>query len=251
MTGGPDVFTLADRPDLEVGLKALPAAFPEFMHHDAVVGRYWDSLFSDFAGFQIAVCDGRGEVLAAGHCIPVSWDGTIAGLPAGLDGVLERGIRDLEERRDPTVVSALLAVVPPAHRGRGLSSVVLGAMKAVAADRRLGALIAPVRPTLKERYPLTPMEHYAWWEREDGLPFDPWLRVHRRLGARLLEVAPESMIIEGTIPEWEEWTGMRFPESGSYIVEGALQPVVMDLERDLGVYREPNVWMRHPLTAEG
>jgi hypothetical protein len=27
--------------------------------------------------------------------------------------------------------------------------------------------------------------------------------------------------------------------------------VEMDLERDLGVYIEPNVWMRHPVGAEG
>jgi hypothetical protein len=108
-------------------------------------------------------------------------------------------------------------------------------------------MIAPVRPTLKESYPLTPMERYARWKRADGLPFDPWLRVHGRLGARFLRVAPRSMVIEGTISEWEEWTGMRFPESGAYVVQGALQPVVMDLEKDLGVYEEPNVWMHHPV----
>lgn len=251
MTGsdGTEVFTLAQRPDLEVGLRSLPDTFPEFMHHDAVVRRYWDSLFTDFAGFQIAVCDGG--IVAAGHCIPVFWDGTIGGLPAGLDGVLERGVEDLEWGRTPTVVSALLAVVPHAHRGRGLSGVILNAMKAVAAGHGLGALIAPVRPTLKDRYPLTPMERYVRWERDDGLPFDPWLRVHRRLGALYLGIAPESMVIEGTVSEWEEWTDMRFPESGPYIIEGALQPVVMNLERDLGVYREPNVWMRHPATAGG
>jgi hypothetical protein len=42
------------------------------------------------------------------------------------------------------------------------------------------------------------------------------------------------MIITGTVSEWEGWTDMRFPESGAYVVEGALQPVEMDLERDLG-----------------
>jgi hypothetical protein len=166
-------------------------------------------------------------------------------MPAGLDEVLERGVGDLERERAPTVVSALLAIVPHAQRGRGLSSVVLGAMKTVAAERGLGALIAPVRPTLKDRYPLTPMERYARWERDDGLPFDPWLRVHRRLGAEFLRVAPRSMVITGTVFEWEEWTGMLFPESDAYVVPGALRPVVMDLERDLGVYEEPNVWMRH------
>ena len=220
------------------------------MYHDAAVNRYWDSLFTDFSGFQIAVCEGDDEIVAAGHCIPVSWDGTIESLPAGLDDVLERGVVDLKRARAPTVVSALLAHVPQAHRGRGLSSVVLGAMKSVAAEHGLGAMIAPVRPTQKVLYPLTPMERYARWDRAGGLPFDPWLRVHRKLGAELLWVAPRSMVITGTISEWEEWTGMRFPESDAYVVPGALQPVVMDLERDLGSYEEPNVWMRHSVVVE-
>ena len=47
------------------------------------------------------------------------------------------------------------------------------------------------------------------------------------------------------IREWEKWTGMRFPESGKYIVPGALVPVQIDCERDLGSYVEPNVWMYH------
>jgi hypothetical protein len=246
---GIEVFTLAQRPELEAEVMSLPGMFSEFMHHDAVVDRYWPSLYTEFAGFQIAVCDDEGEILAAGHSVPVFWDGTLGGLPAGLDGVLERGVSG-SAGGAPTVVSALLAVVPQAHRGRGLSGVVLKAMKAIAAGRGLGALIAPVRPTWKERYPLTPMEHYVRWEREDGLPFDPWLRVHYRLGARFVAVAPESMVISGTVSEWEGWTGMRFPESGPYVVKGALRPVEMDLERDLGVYTEPNVWMRHPVGTE-
>jgi GNAT superfamily N-acetyltransferase len=249
---GLTAHTLAQRPELESRVRSLPDTFPEFMHHDAAVNRYWSSLFTDFARFQVAVCDGvGGGIVAAGHCIPVSWNGATEGLPAGLDGVLERGVEDLERGRRPTVVSALLALVPHAHRGRGLSRVVLTAMKGVAAEHGLGALIAPVRPTLKDSYPLTPMERYVRWERDDGLPFDPWLRVHRRLGAEFLGVAPKSMVITGTISEWEGWTGMRFLESGAYVVPGALQPVVMDLERDVGSYEEPNVWMRHPVTAEG
>jgi hypothetical protein len=124
-------------------------------------------------------------------------------------------------------------------------------MKGVAAEHGLRAPIAPVRPTLKDRYPPTPVERYVGWERDDGLPFDPWLWVHRGLGAEFLRVAPRSMVITGTISEWEEWTGMRFPESDAFVVPGALQPVVLELGRDLGSYEEPNVWMRHPVTAEG
>jgi hypothetical protein len=61
---------------------------------------------------------------------------------------------------------------------------------------------------------------------------------------------PQSLVVTGKISEWEEWTGMCFPESGPYVVPGALQPVQMDLERNEGRYEDPNVWMRHPVTAE-
>ncbi|MBE9511729.1 MAG: hypothetical protein IMY71_12700, partial [Bacteroidetes bacterium] len=36
----------------------------------------------------------------------------------------------------------------------------------------------PIRPTLKCHYPLIPMDDYINWQNKDGLPFDPWLRVH-------------------------------------------------------------------------
>ena len=45
-----EIFTLPERPDLESRLRSMPDTFPEFMHHDAVVNRYWGSLFADFAG---------------------------------------------------------------------------------------------------------------------------------------------------------------------------------------------------------
>jgi hypothetical protein len=51
----------------------------------------------------------------------------------------------------------------------------------------------------------------------------------------------------GMVSEWEEWTRMRFLESGLYVVPGA-QPVEMELERDKGRYEDPNVWMRHPVS---
>jgi hypothetical protein len=74
-----------------------------------------------------------------------------------------------------------------------------------------------------------------------------WLRVHERLGAEILGVCAGSLIVEGTMAEWEEWTGMAFPDNGSYVVEGALVPVEIDREQDVGRYVELNVWMRHSL----
>ena len=104
-----------------------------------------------------------------------------------------------------------------------------------------------MRPTWKERYPLIPMERYVRWTRQDGLAFDPWIRLHARLGAEQLEVCPASLRVEGTREEWEAWAGMPFPADGRYAVPGALVPV--EFAGGRGEYVEPNVWMRHPVRA--
>jgi hypothetical protein len=105
--------------------------------------------------------------------------------------------------------------------------------------------IAPVRPSLKDRYPTIPVERYALWTRPDGSPFDPWVRVHTLLGARIGPVIPSSLHITGTVQEWESWTQMRFPETGDYVFPAGLATVHIDRERDLGEYWEPNIWIIH------
>lgn len=91
------------------------------------------------------------------------------------------------------------------------------------------------------------MERYIQWQDDQGMPFDPWMRVHARLGAKILRVCPRSMRIEGSVLDWESWAEMRFPESGKYIVSEALVPVEINSEANRGTYIEPNVWMCHKL----
>ena len=106
-------------------------------------------------------------------------------------------------------------------------------------------VVAPLRPTTKARYPLVPMSRFATWTRADGLSVDPWLRTHQRLGATVLGPAPRSMVITGTVAEWESWTALVFPESGRYVVPDALNLVEIDLEDDVGTYVEENLWVQH------
>ena len=79
----------------------------------------------------------------------------------------------------------------------------------------------------------------ALLDHEDAVAAGGW-------GARVLAPVAEAMRIVGTVDEWEEWTGMALPESGSYVVPDALAPVSVDRERDEAVYVEPGVWMLHP-----
>ncbi|WP_139488833.1 hypothetical protein [Brevibacillus dissolubilis] len=83
--------------------------------------------------------------------------------------------------------------------------------------------------------------------RDDGLPFDPWLRTHVRCGGTLLKACHRAMYVPASVTDWQEWTGLMFPESGEYVIEGALTPIRIDLEKDLGEYIEPNVWVTYHL----
>ncbi len=80
---------------------------------------------------------------------------------------------------------------------------ILGAMRTIAERQGLTRLVAPVRPSWKERYPLAPIERYVTWRRDDGELLDPWMRVHERLGARVSRPLPRSLLITGTVAEWD------------------------------------------------
>src|SRR5262249_10321404 len=149
--------------------------------------------------------------------------------------------------RARAALCALAAMVDPAFRGKGMSQVAVRAMRDLARAHSLRTLIAPVRPADKSNYPLAPMERYARWDNEDGLPMDRWIRVHAPFGADILAVAPRLLVLYCRVAYWERWTDMRFPDSGSYVVPGALQPVVIDHKADEGRYEDPNVWMRHAI----
>jgi len=238
--------TLAQRPELEAEMPRLHSeSWPEFILNDPAAIRYWGGLFSTFADFQYVLCDESGVALAAGHTIPFSWDGTVTGLPTGWDAVLEQGFHAYAQRRTSTALCRLSIVIAPGFQGQGLSEAMARAMKAMTVQHRLPDLLIPLRPSLKSHYPLISMEEYIQWKQEDGAPFDPWLRIHWRLGAKVVCIAPLSMVITETTNKWEEWTGMRFPQSGEYTVPGALSPIVIDRERDLGRYEEANIWIQY------
>jgi hypothetical protein len=235
-------FTAEERPDLwEDARGQFQDVWPEYNNHGNDSGTYFGALFPRYAHLQILFFDRTTErVVARGRTIPFRWDGSLDDLPHGIDAV---GLRALDGSPKPTALSALAAEVAIDHQGRGLSRLVLQAMGEVARQAELSPLVAPVRPNWKDRYPLTPIEKYAYWQGSDALPFDPWLRVHARLGATILRPEPESLRIERPVEDWERWTDMTFPEDGDYVFPFGLSP--LRVHGGVGSYWEPNVWMLH------
>lgn len=238
------VFTAAERPDLWQQVRIddpFRPVWPEYNNHGNRTPEYFGVLFSRFPQFQTLFVDQRSEqVVARGRTIPFRWDGSLEDLPDGIDAV---GLRAVGEDGPTTALSALAAEVVPAAQGSGLSPLVIATMVALAREHQLTRLVAPVRPNHKDRYPLTPIDRYATWRRDDGLPFDPWLRVHARLGGRILRAEPRSMEIAAPVEDWERWTGMALPEDGQYVFPGGLAPLTV--ANGQGDYWEPNVWMEH------
>jgi GNAT superfamily N-acetyltransferase len=245
------ILTARERPDLAERARELTAdVWPEYNAHGVVPLRYWPGLYEVFPEFQYVLYDEDGDDVAAeGHSLPLLWDGTAAGLPAGIDGAMAAAFDLQEAGGEANTLCAMAIEIPPRHQRQGLSRTMIAAMTRVAANHGFGDLIAPVRPSAKERYPLTPIERYASWMREDGLPFDPWMRVHVRVGGEILRPEPKSLYIEGSVGEWEAWTEMAFPESGDYVFPRGLAPLTIDRPRDVGRYWEPNVWMRHRVAS--
>jgi GNAT superfamily N-acetyltransferase len=237
-----NVVRYADRPDLlERRFEELSKlTFPAYMNENEPGDLYWGRLYTEFPDFQVALVDGD-DLLAEAHAVPLPWDGTLEDLPAGWD---EGFVRGMTSERPHAALMAIAISVSPLHQGRQLSSRMLRTFvdNARAAGLTSG-VIAPVRPTWKERYPLVPIERYAEWRREDGSHFDPWLRLHERVGGEIVALAPESMTIRGTAAEWEEWTGMPFPGDGDFVFPGCLAPVTF--VDGIGTHVEPNVWVHH------
>lgn len=204
----------------------------------------------------------------------------------------------------PNALSALNITVRQDRRRLGKADRLLEAMKQRAREEHFEVLVVPLRPTRKSEYPSVPMGDYVSWMHTEvqlsglvaspslrsvdsyhspirshtvptkrELPFDPWLRKHVLLRGKIAKIAPSSMVVEGDIIEWQEWTEIDFPhlwrkmmqseeeeenlkrEPGSdrvYMeipIPGGLVPLKVYRGEKRCTYVEPNVWLYHDLAS--
>jgi hypothetical protein len=213
----PQVVPYSERPELWAAYGELfDGVWPEYNKHGAELGYYWTQLEHVFPDWQFMLVDPEDQkILAAGFTVPVAWDGTDADLGPGIEATIAAAFRLQAAGGRPTAVSALAAEIPPRHQSKGLAPVVLKAMATLAAQAGLPHLIAPVRPSQKDRYP----------------------------------TIPRSLHIAGPVADWESWTDMRFPETGDYVFPEGLATVHIDREQNTGEYWEPNMWLIHEVSS--
>jgi len=225
------------------------ASWPEFMMNDPIANDHWHELFDRFNEYQFALLDTETNRMAAmGNSLAFHWDKDLSELPeGGWDWVFVKAVEDHKNSVKPNIQSAIQIAIHPDYQSQRLSERMVQAMREIARSKGFSNLVAPVRPNQKSKYPLISIDDYIKWTNDEGLPFDAWLRVHARVGARIIKPCHQAMTIRGTRAEWEEWTGLKFPQSGIYYLPGALNPMEINVENDQGIYIEPNVWIVHEI----
>lgn len=246
------VATLRERPELRslIFTDEFQAGWPEFARHDPTAALYYGAL-DRYLDFVLAAVDREqpDRPIARACSVPFAFRDATSGRkelpPGGWDEVIRWADADWRADRRATAISALEILVAPPCRGRGISQLMLSAMIANTWALGFADLYAPLRPSDKHREPHVPFAEYVARTRADGLPHDSWVRTHVRAGARIVGIAPYSMVIAGTLGDWSQWTGVDFAESGEIVVPGALSPVHASVEQDHAVYVEPNLWVHH------
>src|ERR1700719_4742216 len=152
------VLPLSQRPELRA--QAFSAEFaagvPEFMRYDPTAALYYGRAHLDrYLDFVLVAVDrdDPGRVVARAVGVPFAFGDPALGraeLPdQGWDAVIRWAHADWVAGRAPNAVSALEIMVLPPYRGRGVSQLMLRAMRDNTGARGFADLYAPVRPTEK------------------------------------------------------------------------------------------------------
>jgi hypothetical protein len=87
----------------------------------------WSRLYDDDPAYQLVLWDdATGEVLGEANTIPCRCDGTLQGLPHGIDEVIATGLPDVGTPPAPTALCALAIAIPSGQENKGAEPVAVG-----------------------------------------------------------------------------------------------------------------------------
>jgi len=221
------------------------AVWPAYLNQGHFISLY-DKLMRTYPQYQYAMIDAATERLVCNlMSVPLAFTEDDSQLPdEGWDWAITTG---LEQARDKTLPKNALCVlemtIDPDFQGKMLSKRMLKHVLEKTREQGFERIFGPARPNDKVAYPNIDIEKYVTWRVEKGRHQDAWLRFHEMMTGRIEKPCARSMTVTGSVADWEAWAQKKFPDSGDYIVGGALSLLHIDRETDTGLYVEPNVWM--------
>jgi hypothetical protein len=192
-----NIVNFEERPDLyKLQDEISGKAFPAFLYYSEIAANTWDKMIEYYKKYQLLFLH-EGKIICIFNCMPMNLDFSDEELPENaFEWGMAKGIKDFEDGKEINAALAIQIIIPKEYQGKGISHI----------------------------------DKYTKWKNEKGLPFDPWLRVHVKQNGKIIKPCSKAVIIKGTVEQWETWTVMNFPESGMYVVDGALCPCIKESE---------------------
>jgi hypothetical protein len=237
----------ADSPGLNKAAGAIEqAAWSHlgFLNYTRAHYEYYADLLDAYPEYQLCLVDeDTGYPVAVANSVPFNCSGPDGLPPEGWDWLVETAAHS--KNKPANMLGALTVSVSAVHRSKGYARLMIRSLLNLADAKKLNGVVVPVRPTGKARHPWVPIADYMAWTDDSGRPYDPWIRSHLSAGGKLVGPCERSMVVEEPVAFWENWSKQRFEKSGDYALEGAIAPVKIDVDRKIGTYEEPNVWVAY------
>ncbi|WP_084093210.1 non-ribosomal peptide synthetase [Andreprevotia lacus] len=242
------VHSLASMPYGRADFDALHAdAWPAYFAGSPVLHAYWEEMYRCFPHTQMLIKEAVAETVGVGNAVPLHWDGSATSLPRGWDGALTQAIHEQRCSIAPNTLVVLAGIIDPVYKARKLAGLIVDGFKLLARSLGLQHVLVALRPIAKTAHQDVPLADYATMHGSDGRLLDNWLRLHCDAGGSVIATEAHSQRVEGSIAQWQEWTGQRFADSGTHYLPDTLAPVHVSLETDYAFYDDPCIWVEHPL----
>lgn len=201
-------------------------------------------------------------VVAGGIMTQIQWDGQTDTVPGGWEEAVQRAYTDQIEERDSNTLVALLAFTSPRFRGRGMAGTVIDKMIEIARARNFKSFILPLLPPSQFESDKidVPMKELQTITRDDGLPYDYWIRLHKKKGATILNSSDYSHRFVMTLSDFHKnVSSAPIETSGDSVVmmdrdrvlgsngKKMHQRIFADIERDIVSFNWGCVWMKYDL----
>ncbi|MBY0573496.1 MAG: AMP-binding protein, partial [Undibacterium sp.] len=226
-------------------------AWPSYFAGSTVLSMYWEKMYRYFPQAQILIKEAFDITTGIGNSVLLSWDGTATDLPKGWDGALKRSALEYEASIVPNTLVIMAGIVDLQFKDRKIAGLIVEAFRVVAQSLRLEHLIVALRPIAKTACQAMPINEYCQLKNESNRQYDGWLRLHCAAGGSIIGSEAQSQYVEGSIAQWEAWSGRTFDQTGEYFFDDTLAPVYVNIENQCAHYYDPCIWIEHgiPTTA--
>jgi GNAT superfamily N-acetyltransferase len=218
--------------------------------------RNFETITRIFSDGQRKIINSYGDIVAMVSTNRINWDGAIDSLrtwDAVAGGSIEKGDFTKTYIPDGNTLNIMSISVDPEMQGKGLATILYREVLNMAEYFGVEHLICSFRPCgfgkYKVQAPIS-FTDYCRLTKEDGLPWDPWLRIATRYGMVPLRIENAAITVEVSRDQFEMLRNTYNKNNWRRNSEGKWEcgeAGTWTIIEDKAIYAEPNLWSEIPI----